>query len=166
MKPAGRWLARLLILLVAVVAGCASPTRVHEPANAANGPWSGRLALQVEDDPSQSFSAGFELSGNAQAGELALFTPLGGTLALLAWSPGSATLRSNGQTRGSDSVDTLVNQATGTAIPVAVLFDWLQGFDSAAAGWQADLSQLAQGRLRAKRMQPPPAVDLRVVLDQ
>jgi outer membrane lipoprotein LolB len=87
-------------------------------------------------------------------------------LALLAWSPGSATLRSNGQTRGSDSVDTLVNQATGTAIPVAVLFDWLQGFDSAAAGWQADLSQLAQGRLRAKRMQPPPAVDLRVVLDQ
>jgi outer membrane lipoprotein LolB len=57
-------------------------------------------------------------------------------------------------------------EATGSAIPVAALFDWLEGRNTAVPGWQADLSELGQGRLRAQRMQPPPAADLRVVLDR
>jgi outer membrane lipoprotein LolB len=127
--------------------------------------WSGRLALQVEDNPSQSFSAGFELKGNAQEGELALYNPLGGTLAALAWAPGSATLRTGNQTRQFGSVDDLAAQATGTAIPVTALFDWLAGTDTPVSGWQADLSQLSAGRLRARRVSPSPVTDLRVALD-
>ena len=88
---------------------------------------------------------GFELKGSARAGELTLFNPLGGTLAALAWGPGSATLRGNGQAREFDSVDALVAHATGSAIPVAALFDWLRGTNTPVPGWQADLSQLEAG---------------------
>jgi outer membrane lipoprotein LolB len=159
--------AHLLFAFAVVFAsGCASPPRTTGPAEATGGPWSGRLALQVEDSQSQSFSAGFELKGSARSGELALYTPIGGTLAVLAWTPDSALLRTNGQTRNFESVDALVMNATGAVIPVAALFDWLRGIDTPVAGWQADLSLLGQGRLHARRLQPPPQADLRVVLDQ
>jgi outer membrane lipoprotein LolB len=147
------------------MAGCASPPRTA-PVELASGPWSGRLALQVKDSPSQSFSAAFELRGNAQAGELSLSTPIGSTLAVLAWTPGSATLRRNGQTEQFESVEDLVTRATGSAIPLAALFDWLRGIDTPVAGWRADLSQLGQGRLGALRLRPPPEADLRVVLER
>ena len=148
------------------VAGCAQPQRVAPRNEITAGAWSGRLALQVEDNPSQSFSAGFELRGRPDAGELTLFNPLGGTLAALTWSPGSATLRSGNQVRQFESIDALVAGATGTAIPVASLFDWLAGNNTPVAGWEADLSQLADGRLRARRTAPPPMADLRVALDK
>lgn len=157
------WLAAFAL---AVVAGCASPPRANGPADPVAGPWSGRLALQVQDQASQSFSAAFELKGSARSGELALFGPLGGTLAVLAWAPGQATLNSNGQLRQFHSVDALVAHATGSAIPVAALFDWLRGIDTPVPGWRADLSQLGQGRLAAKRIEPPPEADLRVVLER
>jgi outer membrane lipoprotein LolB len=60
----------------------------------------------------------------------------------------------------------LVAHATGAAIPVAALFDWLRGIDTPVAGWKADLSLLSQGRLRAQRLEPPPPADLRFVLDR
>lgn len=147
------------------LSGCATPPRPVEAGNE-NGPWSGRLALQVKDQASQSFAAMFELKGTAESGELALTSPLGGTLAVLAWAPGSATLRSNGQTRSFPSVDALVTQATGAAIPVAALFDWLRGRNTPVPGWRANLSQLADGRISAVRHDPQPEADLRVALDR
>jgi outer membrane lipoprotein LolB len=161
-----QWWRGGLAAWVLVLAGCASPPRMAGPVDAQAGPWSGRLALTVEGNQSQSFSAGFELKGHAGAGDLTLFTPLGGTLAVLAWAPGSATLRSNGQTREFPSVETLVAHATGSAIPVAALFDWLRGTDTPVPGWQADLAQLPQGRLSARRLDPLPPADLRVVLER
>lgn len=159
--------AALLALFATVfIAGCAHPTRTAAPFDPKSGPWTGRLALQVQDQPGQSFSAGFELRGQAAAGELTLLNPLGGVVAQLSWAPGSATLRSNGQTRQYESVEALVAAATGSSIPVAALFDWLAGVNTPVPGWQADLSQLGHGRLRAQRLQPPPEADLRVVLDQ
>ena len=166
MKPRIRWAAWLVAFGLAFLTGCASPPRAAGPVDPVSGPWSGRLALQVEDQASQSFSASFELKGSARSGELTLFSPLGGTLAVLAWVPGVATLNSNGQTRQFDSVDTLVGHVTGSAIPVAALFDWLRGIDTRVAGWRADLSQLAQGRVAAKRLEPLPQADLRVVLER
>jgi outer membrane lipoprotein LolB len=158
-----RW---LLALLIAFVAGCASPPRTSGPADALTGPWSGRLALEVEESQRQSFSAAFELKGSASAGELALYNPLGGTMAVLSWAPGSARLLANGQAREFASFEALVAHATGAAIPVSALFDWLRGIDTPVSGWKADLSLLAQGRLRAQRLDPPPRADLRVVLER
>ena len=63
----------------------------------------------------QSFSAAFELSGNAQAGALTLFTPLGTTAAALSWTPQASTLRSNTETRQFDSLGALMQQ---TLVPV------------------------------------------------
>lgn len=147
------------------LSGCATPPRPSGGASDA-GPWSGRLALQIKDQASQSFAAMFELRGTAESGELILTSPLGGTLAVLAWTPGSATLRSNGRTRSFPSVDALVTQATGAAIPVAALFDWLRGRNTPVPGWRANLTQLAQGRISALRYDPQPEADLRVALDR
>lgn len=165
MNLATRWRWWLAACAVVIAAGCASPPRTAPGAQRDSGPWSGRLAIQVEGNQRQSFAAGFELKGSAAAGELALYNPLGGTVAVLAWAPGKATMRTNDQTREFESVDSLVAHATGAAIPVAALFDWLRGIDTSVPGWQPDLSLLSQGRLRAQRLQPPPAADLRVVLD-
>lgn len=148
------------------MAGCAQPGRIAQKDEITVGVWRGRLALQVEDNPSQSFAAGFELRGRPELGELTLYNPLGGTLAALNWAPGSATLRSSDQVRQFDSIEALVAGATGTAIPLASLFDWLAGNNTAVAGWEADLSQLSRGRLRARRVTPAPIADLRVALDK
>ncbi len=159
---------RWLVLILALLAGCATPPRPAGPAidKAVLGPWSGRLALQVENQPSQSFSAAFELKGNAQAGELSLYGPLGGTLAVLDWQPGQALLKASGQSRQFPSVEALIAHVAGAAIPVAALFDWLRGIDTAVPGWRADLRQLGQGRIAARRTEPLPEADLRVVLEQ
>lgn len=57
------------IVAAATLVACAQPPR---PADASPDHWSGRLAVQVEDDAGQSFSAGFELKGHPSAGELTL----------------------------------------------------------------------------------------------
>jgi len=127
---------RLLLagLALALLGACAQPPR---PAGGAADHWSGRLAVQVEDASAQSFSAGFELQGSPQAGELTLFNPLGNVMAQLQWRPG---------------------------LPIAALFGWLKGEAVQATGWQADLSALGQGRLTATRHTPAPQTILRVAL--
>jgi outer membrane lipoprotein LolB len=149
-------------LLLAVLAGCATPRRAEAPPGVQV--WSGRLALNV--DGAQPFSAGFELKGAPAAGELALFTPLGGTAGVLTWAPGSASLKSGRETRQFPSLDALATEVTGTPLPIAALFDWLEGRATEVPGWQVDLSQVAQGRLRAQRTSPPPAADLRVAFER
>jgi outer membrane lipoprotein LolB len=156
------WLLALACALA--LAGCAVPPRT--PAAPGVQVWTGRLALNVEGQASQSFSAGFELKGAPENGELSLFNPLGGTIALLSWTPGTATLRANGSTRQFPSLEALAQEATGAPLPVAALFDWLGGKATAISGWEADVSQVAEGRLRARRTEPPPPADLRVLFDR
>lgn len=155
-------------LLVAffLIAGCAHQTGADAQKYAKNSFWSGRLALQVESTPPQAFFAGFELQGNARAGELLLFSPLGSTLAALSWTPDSAQLRQGGAVRAFDSVDALVRAATGAAFPVTALFAWLDGDAVQVAGWRADLSRLSDGRLSAARSDPQPPAELKLVLQQ
>jgi outer membrane lipoprotein LolB len=154
------WTALCALLL----AGCAVPPRSATPPGVQA--WTGRLALSVEGQANKSFSAGFELKGAPEAGELTLFNPLGGTLAVLAWSPGTATLRANGSTRQFPSLEALAQEATGAPLPVASLFDWLAGKATPVQGWEPDVSQVAEGRLQARRTDPPPPADLRVVFER
>ena len=153
------------LIAALIVTGCAS-TPAPTATDAAHGPWSGRLALRLHSTPPQSFTAAFELKGRANAGELALRTPLGNTAAQLSWEPGKATLRSGSGIQEFSSLDALAAHATGTPLPVAALFDWLAGIPTQAAGWSADLSELPAGRLQARRTIPAPAADLRLVLDR
>src|SRR5687768_16018193 len=103
----GRLARRALLgsALPLALAGCAAP----RPPVAAPGErsGSGRIALTVEGRPNQSLSAGFALRGAPANGELTLTNPLGGVLAVLAWAPGEATLRSGNETRRFESLEAL-----------------------------------------------------------
>jgi outer membrane lipoprotein LolB len=59
----------------------------------------------------------------------------------------------------------LIKQALGSEIPVTALFAWLGGNNMEAAGWSADLSLRASGRIVARRMTPAPPTELLVLLD-
>ena len=155
------WLA--IASSVLVLAGCASP---HRPAvQSSESEWQGRLSLRVQSEPATSMSAGFRLRGEATQGSLDLYSPLGTTLAALRWSPKDVQLLQGSQVQRFDSMNELTEQATGAALPITSLFDWLHGLPSVAPGWQADLSQLAQGLLIAQRVSPTPTVHLRIKLD-
>ena len=160
--------AALLAAALAMLAACAHRTPVIEQtAAAADTYWSGRIALQLLVAPVRSFAAAFELKGRPQQGALALFSPMGTTLAVLEWAPGSATLRSDGDPpREFTSVDALVSHVVGVAIPIATLFDWLQGRATPASGWQVDLSRIDGGHLQAHRFEPEPQASLKLVLDR
>ena len=150
---------------VLLLSACAQ-TPLRAPLTA--GPrtqWNGRLSLRVDTDPVQSMAAGFDLRGSAGAGELSLYTPLGSTLARLLWSPGTAELQWNGQPRNFDSMDALTTEATGTALPIAGLFLWLNGDPAQMPGWSAHLRGLNEGKLLARRTTPTPTVELRLIFE-
>ncbi len=128
--------------------------------------WTGRLSLQVQSDPPQSFSAGFELQGSPEQGQLTLRSPLGNTLAVASWSPTGAQLQTSGPPRAYASLDTLMESTTGAAVPLASLFSWLRGENAAAEGWEPDLSRASEGRINARRIAPLPAAQLRVVVEK
>lgn len=162
LRAALRW---FLMPTLWALAGCAQIPALP-PLHAGDSHWSGRLALQIEDQATQSFSASFELQGNPDKGELVLLSPLGNVLARLHWELGRAMLVSGNETQTSDSLDALMQQATGTQLPIATLFDWINGIAANADGWQADLSRLDQGRLTAIRHTPAPRATLRIALDR
>ena len=153
-----------LLLATFFIAGCASPPRAAVPNDGELSFWTGRISLQVQSEPPQAFFAGFELKGNPVQGELMLNSPLGNSLAVLRWSPREAVLDSGNQIERFASVDELIEKATGAALPLPALFDWLRGKNTVADGWNADLSQQAEGRISASRTTPQPRSDLRIVL--
>ena len=138
------------------------------------------MSLRVDGQPERSFSAGFSLSGDARHGELLLSGPLGAGAARARWSAGQAVLLSGGQQTAYASLDALADAALGAALPMAALFDWLQGrpwpgaphlarddgqagFDQ--LGWRVDLQGFADGQLQARRLAAP-GVTVRVRMDR
>jgi outer membrane lipoprotein LolB len=79
------------------------------------------------------------------------------------WTPSGAELRQGVQVTQRGSLDELTTEIGGTALPVAALFDWLNGRATETSGWQADLSRHAEGRITARRLQPAPGAELRLV---
>ncbi len=153
------WVAVLAV--AALLSACATTPR---PATLPGEEvWSGRLSLNVDSTPPQSFSSAFDLRGAPAAGELQLSSPLGNTLATVVWTPQSAELRQGGQVTRRGSLDELTTELSGTAVPVAALFGWLRGVQGDVPGWQADLSRQAEGRVTARRSAPLPTAELRVV---
>lgn len=144
--------------------------------------FTGRLALRVDGDAERSVSGGFELSGDAEQGELRLTTPLGTTAAQARWRPGEALLNGNGPIpHRFATLDQLTAATLGEPLPMAALFDWLHGrpWPRAASvpradgepgfeqlGWQVGLSRWSEGWLDARRSEPPPGVTLRIRLDR
>lgn len=154
------------LFAIFLIAGCATNTKATGHFGPENH-WQGRIAIKVLSTPPQAFSADFELDGQGETGTLALFSPLGTTVAHMQWAPGLAQLRNGGELRNFDSLSVLAQQATGTELPVAALFDWLGGTATAVPGWEVDLTQLPEGRLLARRLPGnAPAVELRILLER
>jgi outer membrane lipoprotein LolB len=123
------------------------------------------MSVTVQTTPPNQMSASFSLRGQAQNGSLNLYTPLGTTLVTLDWNATAAHMQQGNQRQRFDSLAALTEQATGAALPVTALFDWLSGTPSSVPGWDVDLSALAQGSLSARRFYPAPEVTLRLKLD-
>lgn len=158
-----RLVSLIWVLTLALSLGaCATAARDVDPAT---DNWAGRLSVRVENDPVQSFSAGFDLQGSSRSGRLTLFSPLGGTVAQLIWSPGQALLQSGGKDQSFDSLSALTRQAMGAELPIDGVFSWLAGRSASADGWTVELQDRAGGRLVARRTSPAPGVELRLILD-
>ncbi len=139
----------------------------------------GRLLLRVDASAAQaaqSFTAGFELRGDASSGELRLLSPLGTRVATALWSPQQVRLLGADGAQSFASLDELSQRVLGQSVPLAALPDWLAGRPWAGAphdlqtqgfvqlGWQVNTSARAAGQLEARRSAAP-AVLLRVRLD-
>ena len=165
-----RFVGAIALIAIFLIAGCASLTGARGQYQSDSPQWHGRLAVRIEAEAKssqpQSFAAEFELSGTPLTGELILYTPLGTTAATLSWTPLTAVMRTPSEIRTFESLDALIRQAVGTDIPVAALFAWLAGEDMKVAGWRADLSQHADGRITARRTEPAPVAELRLVLEK
>lgn len=162
-----RWSAPLaLFALLLALSGCAStpPTPDALTQAAAQHLWTGRMSLHIESEPPQHFSGSFELSGQPDAGALKLLSPFGQTWGIAEWDTSSARLQRGDDTYVYPDTDSLTRELTGTPLPLATLFDWLQGKDTAQAGWSVDFSQYPQGKLTAHRQQPLPPAHLRLVI--
>jgi outer membrane lipoprotein LolB len=153
------------------IAGCAIKESAIGQKSMQTSVWNGKLFLRTHADPgnqqvlAQTFNASFELQGNAQAGLLRLSTPLGTTAALIEWTPHEARLNRPGETQSFANLDALSQQLLGAVVPVAGFFDWLRGIDRPINGWSVDLSNFEQGKIGAQRQLPPPAAELRLLLE-
>lgn len=156
------WRLAVALVLIGLLSACATPKSVSIPGQDF---WSGRLAVRIDSMPPQSFSAGFELRGSPENGELQLSSPLGNSLAQVVWTPLGAQLRQGESVTQFGSLDVLTTQLSGTALPVAAMFAWLKGQASSAAGWQPDLGSQAEGKITAVRSVPEPRAELRIVFE-
>ncbi|UFS56411.1 outer membrane lipoprotein LolB [Comamonadaceae bacterium M7527] len=173
------WCARAkLVGLALLLTGCANLQKPDTAVPAAHA-WTGRFAMVVHSTPAQSQRASFELRGNEQAGELDVLSPIGTTLVRATWQPGKATLISGGNYTDFDNLAALSASLGETNLPVANLFSWLQGTSlqgtslqaspitipgsSHASAWAVDLCQAHQGRIKATRELPLPALSLTVL---
>jgi outer membrane lipoprotein LolB len=153
--------------------------------------YAGRLAVRTDaapNLPARSMSGQFELSGSASVGQLVLTSPLGTTVARARWSepagargePTVIELEADGGTTRYATLGEMMQRAIGNQLPLAAMFDWLDGhpWPAAAArasadgrsfdqlGWHVDLSQFAAARLiDAQRPLPAPVLHVRVKLD-
>jgi len=156
--------ARWGLCWVLLATGCAD-IRPRSAAGPALPSWQGRLAVSVASEPPQAFSASFVLRGSAYQGTLALTSVLGTSLATLRWDADGALLTSPERTQKFLSVNEMVSSSMGTPLPIAALFGWLQGDATPAPGWQVDLQSRAQGRIKAWRLAPDAAAEIKIILD-
>lgn len=166
---------RLLTIGLFALSGCATPP----PRTSAD--LTGRLALRVDGSGAdRSFSADFDLHGDARAGSLRLTGPLGAMLAEARWQPGGAELTTPERVERYAGLDAMAEALLGEMVPLAALIEWLRGRPWVGApstagdggfeqlGWTVDLRRHAEGWLTATRpaRAAGPAVQVRVRLER
>ncbi len=124
----------------------------------------GTTNTQPRRQPARQLERQLSAARHAQRRAAGYFQPPGRQLALLHWSPHGAWLRQGSEETASDSLPALIERSLGTAVPIEAFFAWLQGRPLQAQGWHADLGQHAQGRISARRTDPLPQAQLKIIL--
>lgn len=180
-RSAARKLAQATAL-AAALCGLTACQSLAPTAPVAGAQFAGRLGVKVDGDEQRSFSATFELRGDANHGWMALSNPLGTQIGRAEWAPRqSVRLLSSDGLRQYDSLDAMAQDLMGQALPIAALFDWLDGRPWSAAahspladagragfrqlGWDVQLERQQDGLIVAVREQPSPRVTVRAKLD-
>lgn len=163
-------LRRLCLLLALashfLIVGCSTKKSISAYSGSDIAMWNGRISLLTFTVPPQRVTVSFLLQGSPERGELALYSPLGNTIALARWSPGKAELQQGPTVQQFVDLDTLTEAISGSPLPVVAMFSWLEGQNVSANGWVANLDDLPAGRLQARRESPEPVAEMRIVLDQ
>jgi outer membrane lipoprotein LolB len=159
----GRYLPWVALFLIA---SCASGTRQAGTFDQNFQTWQGRLAVKVKGEAAQSFSAQYALQGTAASGKLSLYTPLGITVAHVQWSPESVVLFGQGEPRQFATLDALTLALTGTELPIASLFAWLDGSQKVDPQWRIERADLENGVWIAHRDFGASSVDVKVLLER
>ena len=163
------------VLSLLLLSACSTqrPTRLGLATNP-DATWSGKLNLTLETEPKQSFSAEFDLQGDALNGAMQFYTSLGTTLAYAQWNAtGAELLSSSGESLHFTSIEALSQKYMGATLPVDLIFAWANGEPvRAPQGWSIvkasaqSSSQVdgAMNELMATREFPLPRVQLRLWL--
>lgn len=143
---------RLALATLALLSACASA-----PPPPSQG-WSGKLGYRVDATAVQRAQAGsalFELQGSAGQGSLLLQTPLGAALAEARWGPQGLSLHDGKAEQRFASLDelgaALGERLQAAPLPLAALFDWLQGRPWPGAPHAQDAEGLLQLGWRVQR---------------
>jgi outer membrane lipoprotein LolB len=128
--------------------------------------WSGRLSLSIQKDFSQQthIHIAFELEGNAEEGQLQIEGPFGTAAILLRWRPGQAVLSQGERSYRFASLADLIQRSIGTDLPIEAVFAWLRNETVDVPGWQVESKPSQGGPLVARRYEPWPRLELRMVL--
>jgi outer membrane lipoprotein LolB len=180
MNLAGGGRASLMVLCMSglLLQACSTtaPTSATVPAAAAiTAPiptppaptaWSGRMSLSIQKDYSQQthIHIAFDLEGNAEEGQLQVEGPFGTAAILLRWRPGQAVLSQGEKSYRFPSLADLIQRSIGTDLPIAAVFAWLRKESVEVPGWQVESKPSQGGPLVARRYEPWPRLELRVVL--
>lgn len=178
-----------LLAMLTALGACSTwqppPLAQSMPANSAanvaqQARFAGHLSLKLQAFEGKSAEGGsfhFDLQGNTTAGVLDISTPLGTMVASVRWSPENANLLTPDGQQVYASIDALLTQAVGEALPIATIMQWLKGQPDPSlpstwadastsstagtrfeqAGWQVDIADLPSGVLHAIR-DPQPSV--------
>ena len=157
------WAACVSLLLIS---GCSTPPKAPSAALPVQAPLrEGRLFLRVDNTPPTITQADISLQGTPEAGQLTLYGPLGITHGLLRWSPGEAIWSRGQEQLRFSSLDALLMQTLGTALPVPTVFAWLEGRAVTLEGWDLVSLPAPDQPLVARRRHPAPTLELRLRLN-
>jgi len=140
----------------------------------------GVLVAGTDTSEPRSFSAGFELRGSDDTGELRLTGPLGTRVAQAIWAPERVTLQDAAGMHEYASLAQLSRDTFGEPLPLGAMTWWLRGVPSprmpstaiaepagfSQMGWTVDTSALADRSLIVARRASLPIVTVRVRLDE
>lgn len=157
----GSGFAGALMTSLFLLAGCSTPSVTSTHATPIR---EGRLFLRVDGQPPTITQAEISLQGTSEAGRLTLWGPLGTTQGLLRWSPGEAVWSRGREEQRFNSLDALLTQTLGTALPVPTVFAWIEGQAIQLEGWDLVSLPSADAPLVARRRYPAPTLELRLRL--